>query len=233
MQRVTEPELMIDPDQVLAYAETDFSISEERMISELSDFVKDSEIDIEEDSLIIDLGCGPGNITERLSLKWPAAKIIGIDDSIEMLRLARKKQENVLPLNKFTSNISYEKFNISSISKGNTRFVNCADLVVSNSLLHHIHDINLFFDALIRVSKKGSIHYHRDLRRPVNIKELYALQRKYLPCANSIVIRDFVASLKAAYTVDEIREYLKSSNLDWFEIKEIGDRYIDITGVYP
>jgi len=38
---------------------------------------------------IIDLGCGPGNVTRLLALRWPNAQITGADSSPEMLARAR------------------------------------------------------------------------------------------------------------------------------------------------
>ena len=40
MKRVTEPELMTAPEQVKAYAEADFSITEENMVNQLFNILK-------------------------------------------------------------------------------------------------------------------------------------------------------------------------------------------------
>lgn len=39
---------------------------------------------------IADLGCGPGNSTALLRQRWPAAAVVGVDSSAEMLDAARK-----------------------------------------------------------------------------------------------------------------------------------------------
>jgi trans-aconitate 2-methyltransferase len=38
---------------------------------------------------VVDLGCGPGNLTRSLSARWPAADVVGVDSSPEMVDKAR------------------------------------------------------------------------------------------------------------------------------------------------
>jgi trans-aconitate 2-methyltransferase len=37
---------------------------------------------------VVDLGCGPGNLTASLAGRWPAADVVGVDSSAEMLAKA-------------------------------------------------------------------------------------------------------------------------------------------------
>ena len=39
-------------------------------------------------SRIVDLGCGPGEITEMLAQRWPEAEVVGLDSSPDMLKKA-------------------------------------------------------------------------------------------------------------------------------------------------
>jgi trans-aconitate 2-methyltransferase len=39
--------------------------------------------------LVVDLGCGPGNLTRHLNARWPRAAVVGVDSSAEMLAKAR------------------------------------------------------------------------------------------------------------------------------------------------
>ena len=40
---------------------------------------------------MIDLGCGPGNSTEMLKLRWPSATVAGLDSSPEMIASAKQR----------------------------------------------------------------------------------------------------------------------------------------------
>jgi trans-aconitate 2-methyltransferase len=38
---------------------------------------------------VVDLGCGPGNLTALLASRWPSARVLGVDSSAEMVASAR------------------------------------------------------------------------------------------------------------------------------------------------
>ncbi len=39
--------------------------------------------------LVVDLGCGPGDLTAALAGRWPGAEVVGVDNSPQMLETAR------------------------------------------------------------------------------------------------------------------------------------------------
>jgi len=68
-----------DPAQYLKY-------SNERLRPALDLLAR---IDVVAPATVVDLGCGAGNVTALLAQRWPAARIIGVDSSREMLAKAR------------------------------------------------------------------------------------------------------------------------------------------------
>lgn len=50
-----------------------------------------ARVPLEEPRRVFDLGCGPGNSTELLALRYPEAEIIGVDSSPDMLEAAQAR----------------------------------------------------------------------------------------------------------------------------------------------
>lgn len=76
-----------------------------------------------EPETIIDLGCGPGNITELLAKRYWDASLTGLDSSAEMLANARTNYPQISFVNADISNIAGKY-----------------DLIFSNAALHWIKD---------------------------------------------------------------------------------------------
>jgi trans-aconitate 2-methyltransferase len=58
-----------------------------------------ARVQLNRPNLIADLGCGPGNSTQVLRNRWPHARVLGIDNSPEMIQAAQRafpQQEWVL-----------------------------------------------------------------------------------------------------------------------------------------
>jgi trans-aconitate 2-methyltransferase len=48
-----------------------------------------ARVSAQEPSTVVDLGCGPGNLTRELVARWPRARVEGLDASAEMIAKAR------------------------------------------------------------------------------------------------------------------------------------------------
>lgn len=68
-----------DPEQYLRFAE-----ARARPFADLT-----ARITATEPVHVLDLGCGPGNLTRSLARRWPGARVTGVDSSTAMIERAR------------------------------------------------------------------------------------------------------------------------------------------------
>ena len=218
MQRCLEPELMNAAEQVLAYAAADFSAGDAATIRQIKALIGRSPA-LPQDPLVVDLGCGPGNITLLLAEALPQAKVIGIDGAERMLELARQRAKDQGLAIRF---LQQDLRQVSGLK---------ADLIVSNSLLHHLHDPAMLWSATRRLAAPCCRVLHRDLRRPDSLVELNQLEQRHLDAAPQILKRDFRASLAAAFELTEVRAQLQQAQLNGLDVVEEDDRYLVVSGL--
>ena len=229
MERTVEPELMEREDQVISYAKADFSDGENNLINQINYYLINNNINLNTQELIVDLGCGPGNISEKLSIKWPNATVIGIDGSKEMIRLAELNKKKSSNRRQF-KNLSYMCADIKNIKASEICLEKNISLLVSNSLIHHITYLDDFFNCIKRLSSNLTINFHKDLKRPNNEKLALELKEKCAEKFNHILTNDYYASLKASYTSKELKDFIFENNLSSLEVFEEGDQYLVIYG---
>lgn len=75
---------------------------------------------------VVDLGCGPGDLTEALALRWPEARVTGIDASPEMMAAARERRT--------PSNLTFEVGDLRDYQPGDD------DVIVTNAALQWVPD---------------------------------------------------------------------------------------------
>lgn len=93
---------------------------------------------------ILDLGCGLGNSTNVIFYKFPGAKILGLDNSEDMI----KKAEDIYP------NLNFKCFDISK----DLSFLNGSmDIVFSNACLQWLPDHQTLFPRLLDLLKDDGV----------------------------------------------------------------------------
>ena len=223
MQRRLEPELMNGDAQVQAYAAADFSSGDQATIEAIQRLLFTTS-PLPPDPLVVDLGCGPGNITLRLAGLFPEARIIGIDGAESMLALARGRAQQQQQLE-----MSFHCQTLQEVLGG--PLIGQADLVVSNSLLHHLHQPDLLWTVSRALAAPGCRTLHRDLRRPSSDAEVQQLLLKHLPSAPEVLQQDFAASLAAAFEPQEVTEELYRLGLNQLTVSVEDDRYLVVSGL--
>ena len=227
MDRRAEPELMNTKDQVDSYSEADFSEGEIKFVQFIKNYLKKNDINLTSNDLIVDLGCGPGNISEKLSLEWPNINVIGIDGSKEMIKKAESRKNSQ---EKSLSKLIYLCEDIKTLKLNEITDQKKITLLVSNSLIHHITNINEFFKSIISLSTKETLNFHKDLVRPLDEKSAMKLKAECASKYSETLTRDYYASLKASYRADELKYIISEKNLTQLDVIEEDKKYLILYG---
>jgi len=218
MQRIPEPELMDAAEQARAYANADFAEPNERFVGCFA-----AEFPRLRHGAVLDLGCGPGDIVLRLAERFPELAVHGLDGSRAMLafgaaRLARSPQlgrrvrfiEGVLP----GASLPLPRY----------------DAIISNSLLHHLHDPLVLWRTVLTAGAPGAAVLVMDLFRPPSPGAAQEIVETYAGTEPEVLRRDFFNSLCAAFEPGEVRAQLDECGLDGLLVKTVSDRHLLVSG---
>lgn len=221
MQRILEPELMDEDEQARAYAEADFAEPNERFVGYF-----DSEIHPAVRGAVLDLGCGPGDIVLRLAKRHPGLTVHGLDGSEAMLHFAVERLSREPALQ---SRVQF----VHGILPGAALPLAKYDAVVSNSLLHHLHEPRVLWNAIREVAAPGAAVLVMDLYRPPSPGAAQEIVEAYSGEEPEVLKRDFFNSLCAAFEPDEVRAQLQSCGLGGLDVRTVSDRHLLVAGRLP
>ncbi len=97
--------------------------------------------------------------------------------------------------------------------------------VISNSIVHHIPRPELVLAEMLRVLLPGGALFIRDLLRPPDDASVRCLVQTYAGDANAHQQKMFDDSLRAALTLDEIRDMVEKLGFDSATVKQTTDRH--------
>jgi trans-aconitate methyltransferase len=222
MQRTPEPEELMDRrDQAEAYAAADFSEANTLFIDLLTGMVEG-----EPEGRALDLGCGPADIPLQLARCYPGVHIDAVDGAQAMLDLARQALATMPDLQS-RMRLICELLPCTTLSS------RAYDLVISNSLLHHLSDPALMWETVTRRAKPGALVLVMDLARPDSVTAVDALVDRYAADAPPVLWQDFRNSLFAAYRVDEVEAQLAAAGLSHLQVRRVSDRHLAVSGRMP
>jgi len=210
--RIPEPELMEDEIQVQAYSGFDFREIHKELVE--SGYVRLPEQF--HPKRILDLGVGSGEVSLLWADRFPDSEFSLLDGSLTMLQRNQKAWME-RGLSEFTLYpITLQEF-----------FPEIAfELIVSNSLFHHLGDPYDFWSCLQRSSSAGTFVVITDLLRPETLSRAKLLVEKYAPKAPEQLCQDFFNSLCAGYTLSELHSMLRVLRLqDRLRLEQITDRH--------
>ena len=219
MKRVPEPELMNGIDQARAYAFADFEAPHSSFIRQFANTFPEYKTG----KYVLDLGCGTCDISIRFAKAYHNCRIHGIDGSNTMLSFG-KLAVTRNPQIKYRIRLFSET--LPTISLNRKKY----DTIISNSLLHHLHDPYVLWNTIKQFASSGAEVFVMDLRRPDTITDTRIMREKYTANEPEILQRDFYNSLLAAFDTKEIKEQLSNTGLDHLSVKPEGDRHVIICG---
>lgn len=219
MIRVPEPELMDEESQVLAYANADFSEPNNQFIEY---FRQAFGMDGVEGN-VLDLGCGPGEIALRFAQVYPGVAVHAVDGAGNMVEFARNRLREFPQL---VGRVHFYQDRLQNLQY--PRLVYSA--LISNSLLHHLHDPAELWRGISRLGSAGSRVLVMDLMRPQTPVQAERLVAQYAADEPEVLRRDFYNSLRAAFTLDEVRKQLRADGLDSLSCIRVSDRHLIVSG---
>lgn len=149
---------------------------------------------IEKDDKVADIGAGTGYLTLELAKK--AAQVIAVDNSSQMLSIAREEAAKI-----GLTNIRFLEGNAEELPIENE----LVDLVYANMLLHHVNDPLQVFEEMYRILVPGG----RMIITDINEHE-YAW------------LRQEKSDLWLGFNPDDLNEWMKEAGFDKIIVKKAG-----------
>ena len=205
MNRILEPEIMLDETQCSEF----YNCVPDVLFYEKLNLFSENIL-----GTVGELGCGPGVFTKLLRDKCPNIEIDAYDGSETMLKLATN---HIIDLGRI--NLIHQL--IENIDKQ-------YDIIVSLNTLHHIHNPTIFWNAIKRMSKQNSKIVISDLMRPQDENSVEEIVNRVLGTSseNSLFRQDFINSLKAAFTKEEIEQQITGLNCSVTVSQHLGIDYL-------
>lgn len=164
---------------------------------------------------ILEVACAGGLLTNELHKLFPLAKIIGMDISEEMIRLA-KKEFDCIP------EIDFHVASVYSLPYRDDFF----DLTVCQGSVHHFYDPERALKEMVRVTKHGKWVYIQDLRRDVPEEKI---QEKLNSMKDEYQKERELISIRASLSRNEIENLMKGLDIKrfWFKPAEFSEENLN------
>jgi ubiquinone/menaquinone biosynthesis C-methylase UbiE len=105
-------------------------------------------VELPANPLVLDIGCGTGRLLQRLAVKFPDLRGIGLDLSPEMLRQARRK-------NQYPERVIFKQGNANQLPFANNQFKAVFNTI---SFLHYLNPVQVL-QEISRVLREGGYFY--------------------------------------------------------------------------
>jgi ubiquinone/menaquinone biosynthesis C-methylase UbiE len=219
LHRILEPEVMDTTEDAREYDAMDHAAVNAIFVDDLLTALSGWSLQrpASEPLTILDLGAGTAQIPIALARRAPSIQITAVDAAQSMLALARQ--------NIAAANLADRITLIHANAKQLPFAAGAYQVVISNSIVHHIPEPRAVIAEAIRVTAPGGLLFHRDLARPHDEPTLQQLVNTYAAEANSYQRRLFEESLRAALTAKEMANLVASFGFERVAVRMTSDRH--------
>lgn len=165
----------------------------------------------------LDVGTGPAQIPILLAQRCPDIHLTAIDLSEEMLKIAKRH----VAAAELAERITLEHVDAKTLPYPDNTF----DGLISNSIVHHIHDSLRALKEMSRVVKPGGLVLIRDLVRPETPEAAQVFVDKYAAEDTPYQQQLYYDSFLAAFTIAEVTEMLAQMDLPGAVVVQSTDRH--------
>ena len=213
MKRIVEPEVMDTVEAAEAYDVMEHGEVDEAFVERVIALGANS-------GHFLDVGTGPAQIPILLAQRCPDIHITAIDLSEEMLKIAK---HHVAEAN-LTKQITLEHIDAKVLPYPDNYF----DGLISNSIVHHIHDTISALKEMGRVVKQNGIVLIRDLIRPETPADAQTFVDLYAAEDTPYQQKLYYDSFLASFTLAEVNEMLTHMCMPDAAVVQSTDRHWSI-----
>ena len=222
LQRELEPEAMDTAEEAEAYDTMDHCGVNQLFVNDLLDAVARRGLMRDDRLRVLDIGSGPATIPVILCQAAPSCTVMAVDLAAHMLRAAQRH----VTTSQLEHRIFLQQASVSALPFRDASF----DVVISNSLIHHLPHPPIAFPEMHRVLRPGGVMFVRDLIRPDSNASVEALTQKHAGHETDVQRGLFEASLRASLTLDELHVALHDVGLGAASLTQTSDRHWTLVG---
>ena len=213
LHRVLEPEVMDSAREAAAYDSMNHDAVNRQFVDDLLEFAGASD----PAGQILDVGTGTAQIPIELCGRHSSWSVVGIDQSTGMLELGGRNVERA----NLSPSIRLEQVDAKQLPYASGSF----GAVISNSIVHHIAEPSSVLSESVRVTAPGGILFFRDLLRPPDDAAVKRLVHLYAGDQDAYQQQLFDDSLRAALSLQEVRELVAPLRFDPQTVRTTSDRH--------
>ncbi|MYF98040.1 class I SAM-dependent methyltransferase [Candidatus Poribacteria bacterium] len=213
MERIVEPEVMDTAEDAEAYDAMGHGEVDQAFVDRVIALGAST-------GHFLDVGTGPAQIPILLAQHCSNIHITAIDLSHEMLKIAKRHVHDA----GLTDRITLEHVDAKTLPYPDNIF----DGLISNSIVHHIHDALKSLQEMGRVVKPNGLVLIRDLIRPKTPADAQAFVDKYAANDTPLQQKLYYDSFLAAFTLDEVNQMLTQMDMPNAVVVQSTDRHWSI-----